>query len=125
MWFAIRVDLLSIFTMMLIASFCVLFRSQANPVLLTILLVYSVAMQAYIISTIMVMMRVETRMVSADRCIEQTRIVQEDLSGYLELNAFKQRNPNWPRDGEIVFDDLTLKTRPTNDSLIEGLSFKI
>lgn len=82
-------------------------------------------MQSYIISTIIMMMRLETRMVSADRCIEQTRIEQENMSGYVELDSFKRSNPNWPTDGEIVFDDVTLKPRPTTDSMIEGLSFKI
>ena len=84
MWFAIRVDLLAVATMMLIAVFCVLFRYRADSVLLTILLVYAVAMQAFLISTILMAMRIETRMGSVDRCMNQLRVPQEVMSGYIE-----------------------------------------
>ena len=44
LWFAIRIDLISIFTMMAIASFCVLYRNDANAVMLALLLSYSVTL---------------------------------------------------------------------------------
>ena len=40
-WFAIRIDLVAIATMAVIALFAVLFRNQADPVTLALLLTYS------------------------------------------------------------------------------------
>lgn len=74
LWFAIRIDLVSIGTMMAISTFCVLFRNSASPVMLALLLSYSVALQAYVISTIRMMMQVESRMVNVERCLSLLRI---------------------------------------------------
>ena len=49
LWFAIRIDLLTIATQMAIASFCVLYRKSSSPVMLAMLLSYSVALQQYVI----------------------------------------------------------------------------
>jgi len=44
LWFAVRIDLVSIATMMSIGSFCVFFRDNGNPVMLAMLLSYSVVL---------------------------------------------------------------------------------
>ena len=41
LWFAIRIDLIAIVIMGVIALFCVLFRNEADPVMLALLLTYS------------------------------------------------------------------------------------
>ena len=60
--------------MMAIASFCVLYRNDANAVMLALLLSYSVTLQQFVISTIRMMMQIESRMVNADRCIGLLKI---------------------------------------------------
>ena len=60
--------------MMAIAAFCVLYRNDSNPVMLALLLSYSVTLQAYVISTIRMMMQIESRMVNADRCLGLLKI---------------------------------------------------
>ncbi len=89
MWFAIRVDLVSIATMMGIAGFCVFFRNDSNPIMLALLLSYSVVLQSYVISTIRMMMQVEARMVNADRCLNLLKIPQENMDGSIPLESFK------------------------------------
>ena len=74
LWFAIRVDILSICTMVAIASFCVLFRHTASPIMLALLLSYSIVLQQFVISSIRMMMQIESRMVNADRCMGLLRI---------------------------------------------------
>ena len=82
--------------MMAIAAFCVLYRDSASPVMLALLLSYSVTLQAYVISTIRMMMQIESRMVNADRCLGLLKIPQENMQGFLPLESFKRRYPDWP-----------------------------
>jgi ATP-binding cassette, subfamily C (CFTR/MRP), member 2 len=96
LWFAIRVDLVSIATMMVIAVFCVLFRNESSPIMLALLLSYSVVLQQYVISTIRMMMQIEARMVNADRCLNLLKIPQENFDGCMPLEDFKRINPDWP-----------------------------
>ena len=52
LWFAIRVDLLATFAMVLISSFCVLERRNANPIMLALLLTYSTQVQQCTITSV-------------------------------------------------------------------------
>ena len=124
LWFAIRVDLLSVCTMIAIASFCVLFRNSANPVMLAMLLSYSVVLQQYVISAIRMMMQIESRMVNAERCLSLLRIPQENTEGFLSLNVFKERNPDWPTQGAIEFKNVFLKYRPNTELVLNDLTFR-
>eukprot|EP00352_Strombidinopsis_acuminata_P001512 CAMPEP_0176399352 /NCGR_PEP_ID=MMETSP0126-20121128/46697_1 /TAXON_ID=141414 ORGANISM="Strombidinopsis acuminatum, Strain SPMC142" /NCGR_SAMPLE_ID=MMETSP0126 /ASSEMBLY_ACC=CAM_ASM_000229 /LENGTH=57 /DNA_ID=CAMNT_0017774893 /DNA_START=27 /DNA_END=200 /DNA_ORIENTATION=+ len=38
----------------------------------------------------------------------------------MELEKFKEDNPDWPDQGEIVFEDVTLKYRPNTDIMLTG-----
>ena len=109
---------------MVIAYFCVLSRNNNNPVMLALLLSYSVVLQTYVISTIRMMMQVEVRMVSADRCLNLLRIPQENTDGSLPLESFKMRNPGWPTQGQIHFNEVCLKYRPNTEVVLNNLSFK-
>ena len=60
--------------MVAIASFCVLFRHTASPIMLALLLSYSIVLQQFVISSIRMMMQIESRMVNADRCMGLLRI---------------------------------------------------
>lgn len=125
LWFAIRIDLVSIATMCAIGSFCVLFREKGNPVMLAMLLSYSVVLQQYVISTIRMMMQVEARMVNADRCLNLLTIPQESTQGYMSMDAFKRCYPDWPSQGEVEFSNVSIKYRPSTDIVLEHLDFKV
>lgn len=56
LWFAIRIDLLSVAIMMSIAFFCVMFRDRSSPVMLALLLTYSISLQSSVITTIRMLM---------------------------------------------------------------------
>ena len=108
-----------------IGSFCVLFREKGNPVMLAMLLSYSVVLQQYVISTIRMMMQVEARMVNADRCLNLLTIPQESTQGYMSMDAFKRRHPDWPSQGEVEFSNVSIKYRPSTDIVLEHLDFKV
>lgn len=43
----------------------------------------------------------------------------------MELERFKEVNPDWPDLGEIVFEDVVLKYRPTTEIVLNNLSFEV
>ena len=92
--------------------------------MLALLLSYSVVLQQFVISSIRMMMQIESRMVNADRCMGLTRIPQEITDGHMSLPAFKARHPDWPDQGEICFENVHLKYRPNTEVVLNNLTFK-
>ena len=70
-------------------------------------------------------MQVEARMVNASRCLNLLKIPQEDMKGFLPLDTFMRRNPDWPSEGNIVFDNVSIKYRPETDIALNSLNFKV
>lgn len=70
LWFAIRVDLISVFMMLVVSIICVMYRTEGNAILLSLLLTYVMTLQQNVISIIRNLMGVEARMVNVDRCLK-------------------------------------------------------
>jgi len=68
----------------------------------------------------MVHMYIEKMMVSADRCMQLTQVVQEDHSDNMLTDK-----PEWPDQGAIEFQDVDLKYRPDTEIVLDKLSFKV
>jgi len=109
LWFAVRIDLVSVATTVAIATFCVMYRTSSDPVLLAMLLSYSLLLQSQIISTVRMVMQVESRMANADRCFGLLQIPEEPMRGFLTLEALQRRNPGWPQHGQIEFANVSIK----------------
>ncbi len=62
---------------------------------------------------------------NADRCLNLLNIPQENVQGYMSLEAFERRNPNWPTQGKVEFLDVSLKYRPTTDVVLSNLTFRV
>ena len=61
----------------------------------------------------------EANMVSYDRCLKITEIVQEDSKSYQE-NIDK-----WPQEGKIEFVNYSLRYRPETELVLKNLTFTI
>ena len=118
-----RIDGLAIITMMTISTFCVLYRNESNPVMLSMLLTYSLTVQAATISSIRCLMTIEARMVNAERCFSVLKVPQENIEGTLAVEAFKELNPDWPAQGLIEFKNVALKYRPDTEIVLKDLTF--
>lgn len=70
-------------------------------------------------------MQIEARMVNVDRLFKVLTIPQENTEGKMELERFKRLNPEWPDHGELIFDNVVLKYRPTTEIVLNNLSFEV
>lgn len=122
-WFAIRIDVVSVIAMLFICVLCVAARFSTDPILLAMLLTYSLTLQTCVVSSIRLLMDIESRMVNTERCFSVLKIPQEYMRGDLPIERFKQLNPDWPSRGEVKFDSVVLKYRPTTEVVLNNLSF--
>jgi ABC-type multidrug transport system fused ATPase/permease subunit len=90
LWFSIRVDTVSLITMLLVGNFCIFTRHNHDPVMLSMLLSYVLSLQSMLIGTINAYIAVEKNMVSIERCLQMLTVPQEAQQGTIPANT------NWP-----------------------------
>jgi ATP-binding cassette subfamily C (CFTR/MRP) protein 4 len=66
---------------------------------------------------------VENQMVSVERVIQYSQLPMEP--SLTTLPPHSPPPPNWPTEGEIVANNLTLKYLEEGPTVIKGISFKI
>jgi hypothetical protein len=93
-YFRIQVNATATIFVALICAICIISRDTTSPVLLGLLLTYSMSIQYNLSVLLMVHMYIEKLMVSADRCMQMTKVVQEEYSEEM----LKDR-PEWPEKG--------------------------
>ena len=109
-YFRIQVNATATVFVALICAICIISRDTTSPVLLGLLLTYSMSIQYNLSVLLMVHMFIEKLMVSADRCMQMTKVVQEEFSDEM----LKDR-PEWPEKGCIEFQEVDLKYRPDTE----------
>ena len=60
--------------MITISTFCVLYRNEADHVMLSVLMTYSLTVQSDTISSVRCLMQIEARMVNAERCLSLLKV---------------------------------------------------
>lgn len=86
------------------------------------LLTYMLLLQEFVIWSIRSFTELEQRMVNIDRCLKILHIPQETVEG--DIGLIKDRL-QWPEDGNIKFDKVTLKYRPNTENVLRDLSFEV
>ena len=117
LWFSIRVDTVSLITMLLVGNFCIFTRHSHDPVMLSMLLSYVLSLQSMLIGTINAYIAVEKNMVSIERCLQMLTVPQEAQQGTNPANT------NWPHSGTIEFKNVSLRYRPGTEVILKNLSF--
>ena len=74
LWFAIRVDVLSLITMTVISVICVTSRYRVDPIMLSLLLTYTLSLQQVLSSTLRMLMDVQARMVNVQRLLSLLKV---------------------------------------------------
>lgn len=118
LWFSIRVDVVSLLTMLLVGNFCILSRFHHNPVMLSMLLSYILSLQGQVIGTIQAYIAIEKNMVSVERCLQMLTIPQEADDGIFSDDT------DWPHSGNIIFKNVCLRYRPGTEIILNGLTFE-
>lgn len=119
LWFAIRVDILCLITMATISVICVTARFRVDPIMLSLLLSYTLTLQQVLSSMVRQMMDIQARMVNVQRLLSLLEIPQEKQGGLTATELGK----DWPARGEIEFKNVVLRYRPTTDIVLNQLTF--
>ena len=133
-WFALRIDMLSILLMAVISLACVLLREDQDqtavekadmePILLSILLSYVLNIQSTLVWVLKYYVQIESNMINAERCMKLATTIQEkDTIG--DKVAELTERPNWPEEGKLSFQGVTLRYRPTTEIALNQLSFTV
>ena len=76
-WFSLRMDLIALAVLIFSVMFCVINRTIADPKLIGMLLIYVISFQESLVWLFKNCAWFESRMVSFDRCVKMTEVVQE------------------------------------------------
>ena len=113
---------MTIVILVVISTVCILSRDEVNPILLSMLLTYSLSIQSCITNMLGNQMFIETQMVNAERCMLMTQIVQEK---HVEPGTLLEERVAWPENGFIQFQNVSLKYRPDTELVLKNLTFDI
>jgi ATP-binding cassette, subfamily C (CFTR/MRP), member 1 len=112
-------DIISTIVVGSACGFCIIGRARINPVMLALLLRYILTLQTYCIWTLYCYGNIEQQMVSVQRFINLKEVPQE-----IEEHSVTVKK-EWPENGVIQFNNVTLKYRPTTDAVLKNLTFKV
>ena len=85
-WFAIRLDIVSVLVMLVLTLFCVLYRDHADPIILSLLVTYSLQIQNNLYYLLKCYMWLEQQMVSVTRCFKILEIANERTNHSLDIS---------------------------------------
>ena len=119
-WFAIRIEVLSIIILGFTCGFLLSYRDKADAVLIGVLFNRFIAFNMLLMWACALLADLEGDLVSYDRCIKMLEIPQEAQA--------RIENPelvDWPRWGQIEFNDYSLRYRPETDLVLKNLTMSI
>ncbi|KAG5537417.1 hypothetical protein RHGRI_024745 [Rhododendron griersonianum] len=125
LWLSLRLQLLAAFVVSFIAVMAV-FGSRSNisffmdtPGLVGLALSYAAPVVSLLGSFLTSFTETEKEMVSVERVLEYMDVPQEELHGYQQLD------PEWPLQGQIEFQNVTLRYIPSLPAALKDVSFII
>lgn len=125
LWLSLRLQLLAAFIISFIAVMAVVGSHGSLPVnfgtpgLVGLALSYAAPIVSLLGSFLSSFTETEKEMVSVERALQYMDIPQEEQTGCLYLN------PDWPHEGVIGFQSVTLKYMPSLPAALCNLSFRI
>lgn len=121
-WFGMSIDILSITFLGFLIVFLVLFKDQFSSQNTGLMLTYYVVLQDNIFSFLSFTAYFENAMVSLERCLKYLTIPQEKPT---QLESDKNLISDWPKKGNILFKNFSVKYRPDNEIILKNLNFEI
>ncbi|XP_020082165.1 ABC transporter C family member 13 isoform X1 [Ananas comosus] len=125
LWLSLRLQLLAAFIILFIAVMAVVGCHRDFPInfgtpgLVGLALSYAAPVVSLLSSFLSSFTETEKEMVSVERVGEYMDIPQEDLQGSQPLDL------NWPNEGQIEFQHVTLKYKPSLPAALNDVSFRI
>jgi ABC-type multidrug transport system fused ATPase/permease subunit len=122
-WFALNLDLVCFFLLFFILTFSWIFEKLVNPIVLGLLIGYTLKMIENTYGFFDQYMTFEKMYSSMDNCEAYTHIVQEK-SLRMKNDKFLRDN-NFPKRGEIKFINYFVRYRPDTELVLKNINFKI
>eukprot|EP01016_Furgasonia_blochmanni_P055750 TRINITY_DN937_c0_g2_i5.p1 TRINITY_DN937_c0_g2~~TRINITY_DN937_c0_g2_i5.p1 ORF type:complete len:493 (-),score=62.67 TRINITY_DN937_c0_g2_i5:129-1607(-) len=123
-WFSLRVNLLSIFFIILPALGLTLLYSDLSASLAGLLLTYCFALDSSLISLITNMNSLDNRLVSFERCHAFT-VLPSERAYKTEKQVNNYREDYWPENGIVEFKNYSARYRPKLPFVLRNLKFQI
>ncbi|XP_037494972.1 ABC transporter C family member 13 isoform X2 [Jatropha curcas] len=125
LWLSLRLQLLAAFIITFVAMMAVVGSrgylpiSFGTPGLVGLALSYAAPIVSLLGSFLTSFTETEKEMVSVERALQYMDIPQEELRGSLSLN------PNWPFQGQIKFQNVTMRYMPSLPPALNCVTFTI
>ncbi|GMQ09243.1 hypothetical protein CsSME_00052686 [Camellia sinensis var. sinensis] len=125
LWLSLRLQLLAAFVISFVAVMAVVGSqdkfpiSMGSPGLVGLALSYAAPVVALLGSFLTSFTETEKEMVSVERVLQYMDIPQEELDGCQQLE------PDWPLQGQIEFQNVTLRYMPSLPAALKDVSFVI
>ena len=123
-WFQEMFKYISIFYLLYLVLRTIIQQTEVTAQRCSIVFTYSVMLQEYLGNIFSRCADLENNMVSMERCVKYMHIVQEKPSKIpaIDDNLIEQK---WPQNGDIKFENLSVRYRPTTDIVLKKLNFHI
>ena len=118
-WYSLRLDMLTSMILIASCSAVILLRTSANPIFLSMMLQYVLTLQQYLQYTMGNFGEIERKMVSTQRLFDLELIPQEKAA------QKKVKDSNWPNQGAVNFDNVSLRYRPNTELCLRNLTFEV
>ncbi|BBG99203.1 multidrug resistance-associated protein 11 [Prunus dulcis] len=125
LWLSLRLQLLAAFIISFVAVMAVIGSHGSLPInfstpgLVGLALSYAAPVVSLLGSFLTSFTETEKEMVSVERALEYMDIPQEELHGSQSLH------PSWPYQGQIEFQNVTLRYKPSLPAALRDISFTI
>merc|ERR1719197_1685791 len=118
-WYSTQMNMISISILTVSTVSCILLKDTIDPVLMAMVFSYVLSLHGSMIGFFHCMGDLEKKMVGIQRCLQILEIPQENR-GQKQIE-----DKQWPSRGQIEFEDVQVRYRPTTEKVLKGLSFKI
>ena len=124
LWFQEQFKLLSILYLTYLVIKSILYEDTLTAQSCSIMFTYGVLLQDHLGSIFYFCSNFEINMVSMERCLNYTNLIQEKPSDISEIDN-KLKKEKWPQKGEISFKNFSVKYRPDTDIVLKNLNLTI
>ena len=122
-WYHEQFDLIGLIYMIYLVLVTVFFENNYTAQSVGIMFTYSVLLLENLASTFSMFADMETSMISMERCVNYTKI-ESEKNFDLETDK-KLIEINWPCEGNIKFENLSVKYRNDTEIILKNLNFEI
>jgi ATP-binding cassette subfamily C (CFTR/MRP) protein 1 len=123
-FFDLAFDLVTIIFISFILIYVIIFQDNFSPQGVSLLIKYSISFSDEILNAISHLIEIEKSMISIERCINYTKIIQEK-SGEIKTIDNALKKSNWPKEGKITFENYTMRYRPNLSPSLNNINLEI